>query len=93
MYAIHLFKVPGLRRAWKTRTTQARPEKAGKNVRFRVAMRPGKRRCLTDTAEGKLQDLIETAKAHIRSKGEHPFHVIKQQFGLHKTRRPLLATG
>ena len=28
----------------------------------------------------------ETAKAHIRAKGEHPFRVIKQQFGFQKTR-------
>ena len=53
---------------------------------FRVAMRPGKRRALPDTPEGKLLDLIETAKAHIRAKGEHPFRVIKQQFGFQKTR-------
>jgi IS5 family transposase len=50
-------------------------------------MRPGKRRALPDTPDGKLQDLIETAKAHIRSKGEHPFRVIKQQFGFQKTRQ------
>ncbi len=49
-------------------------------------MRPGKRRALTNTPEGRLQDLIETAKAHIRSKGEHRFRVIKQQFGFQKTR-------
>ena len=49
-------------------------------------MRPGKRRSLPDTPDGRLQDLIETAKAHIRSKVEHPFQVIKQQFGFQKTR-------
>ncbi len=63
-----------------------RPEMAGKTTNFRVAMRPGKRRALPDTAEGKLQDLVETAKAHIRSKVEHPFRVMKQQFGFQKTR-------
>ena len=41
-----------------------------------VAMRPGKRRVLPDTPEGRLDDLVETAKAHIRSKGEYPFDVI-----------------
>jgi transposase, IS5 family len=46
---------------------------AGKLTEFRVAMRPGKRRALPETAEGTLQDLIETTKAHIRSKVEHPF--------------------
>jgi IS5 family transposase len=63
-----------------------RPEMVGRTTDFRVAMRPGKRRALPDTPEGRLQDLIETAKAHIRSKGEHPFRVIKQQFGFQKTR-------
>jgi IS5 family transposase len=63
-----------------------RPEMAGKTTEFRVAMRPGKRRALPDTPEGRLDDLVETAKAHIRAKGEHPFRVIKQQFGFQKTR-------
>jgi IS5 family transposase len=55
-----------------------RPEMDGKTREFRVAMRPGKRRGLPDTPEGRMQDLIETAKADIRSKVEHPFRVIKQ---------------
>jgi IS5 family transposase len=63
-----------------------RPEMADKEIEFRVAMRPGKRRVLPKTPDGRLLDLIETAKAHIRSKGEHPFRVIKQQFGFQKTR-------
>jgi IS5 family transposase len=50
-----------------------RPEMAGKTTEFRVAMRHGKRRVLPDTPEGRLADLVETAKAHIRAKGEHPF--------------------
>ena len=49
-------------------------------------MRPGKRRAILVTLEGRLQDLIEMAKAHIRSKEEHLFRVIKQEFGLQKTR-------
>jgi IS5 family transposase len=49
---------------------------AGTSAEFRVAMRPGKRRGLSDTPEARLQDLIETAKAHMRSKVEHPFRVI-----------------
>ncbi len=63
-----------------------RPEMAGNAAKFWVAMRPGKRRVLPDTPEGRLADLVETAKAHIRSKVEHPFRVIKQQFGFQKTR-------
>jgi IS5 family transposase len=63
-----------------------RPEMADKSTEFRVAMRPGKRRALPDTPDGRLQDLIETAKAHVRAKVEHPFRVIKHQFGFQKTR-------
>jgi len=63
-----------------------RREMAGKTTAFRVAMRPGKRKVLPDTPEGRLLDLIETAKAHIRAKGEHPFRVIKQQSGFQKAR-------
>ena len=63
-----------------------RPKMESTAADFRVAMRPGKRRVLPDTPEGRLQDLIEAAKAHIRAKVEHPFRVIKQQFGFQKTR-------
>jgi len=58
----------------------------GKPIEFRVAMRPGKRRVLPEISDGRLLDLIETAKAHIRAKVEHPFRVIKQQFGFQKTK-------
>jgi len=63
-----------------------RAEMAGMTTEFRVAMRPGKRRALPETPDGKLQDLIEAAKAHIHAKVEYPFRVIKQQFGFQKTR-------
>ena len=65
---------------------EKRPEMEGKPTTFRVAMRAGKRRTLPNTADGRMDDLIETAKAHIRAKGKHPFRVIKQQFGFQKTR-------
>ena len=65
---------------------EKRAEMQGRGIGFRVAMRPGKRRVLPDTPQGRLDDLIETAKAHIRAKGEHPFRVIKRQFGFQKTR-------
>ena len=51
-----------------------------------MVTRSGKRRDLPDIPDGKPQDLIERAKAHIRSKVEHPFRVIKQHFGFQKTR-------
>jgi IS5 family transposase len=42
---------------------EKREEMQGKAIGFRVAMRPGKRRALPDTPEGRLDDLIETAIA------------------------------
>jgi IS5 family transposase len=68
-----------------------RPAMAGHSAVFRVAMRPVKRRALPETPDGRLQDLIETAKAHVRAKVEHPFRVIKHQFGFQKTRLRSLA--
>ncbi len=53
-----------------------RPVVAGKGTELQVAMRPGKRRSLLDRPEGRLQDLLVTAKVHIRSKVEHPFRLI-----------------
>lgn len=63
-----------------------RPDaKAG--VTWHVAMRPGKRKLLdsSDPLQA-LTDKIEKAKASIRAKVEHPFRVIKRQFGHIKTR-------
>ena len=65
---------------------EKRDEMKGRGIGFLVAMRPGKRRVLPDTPEGRLDDLVETAKAHIRAKVEHPFRVIKQQLGFQRTR-------
>jgi IS5 family transposase len=36
-------------------------------------------------ADGKLQDLIDVQNAHVNTKFEHPFRVIKQLFGFQKT--------
>ena len=49
-------------------------------------MRPGKRRALPATPCGDLTEKIEKAKAAIRAKVEHPFRVIKRQFGHGKVR-------
>jgi IS5 family transposase len=65
---------------------EKRAEIADKSITYRVAMRLGKQRVLPKTPDGRLSDLVETAKAHIRDKVEHPFRVIKQQFGFQKTR-------
>jgi IS5 family transposase len=54
---------------------------------WHVAMRPGKRRALDkESPLGKLIDEIERVKARIRAKVEHPFRVIKRQFGHLKVR-------
>jgi transposase, IS5 family len=57
-------------------------------------MLPGKRRALSDTPEGRVDDLIEIAKAHVRARVEHSLRVIKRQFGFQKTRlRGMLKNG
>ena len=54
---------------------------------WHVAMRPGKRRVLDkSTPMGAIMDQLEQAKARIRAKVEHPFRVIKRQFGHMKVR-------
>ena len=56
-------------------------------VTWHVAMRPGKRKALKQAGEmGELLDKAEKFKAGIRAKVEHPFRVIKRQFGYMKTR-------
>ena len=51
---------------------------------FIIAMKPGQRKVLPETPEGRFLDLIETAKAHFRAKVEHPFRIIKCQLGVRK---------
>lgn len=55
-------------------------------VQWQVAMRPGKRRALPDTPMGQIMRKLEETKARIRAKVEHPFRVIKRQFGYTKAR-------
>ena len=55
-------------------------------VTWHIALRPGKRKALKDTPQGKLVDWIEHTKASIRAKVEHPFHVVKNLFRHRKTR-------
>ena len=67
-----------------------RPEATG--VAWQVAMRPGKRRALDkQTKLGALLDKAEQLKASVRAKVEHPFRVIKCQFGFTKVRYKGLA--
>jgi transposase, IS5 family len=60
---------------------------ANPNVKWHIAMRPGKRRALDKSnAADALIDQAEKLKAGIRAKVEHPFRVIKRQFGYVKVR-------
>ena len=64
-----------------------REEVQGIDVNWHVAMRPGKRRALDkDSPMGAILDKLEHVKARIRAKVEHPFRVIKRQFGHMKVR-------
>jgi IS5 family transposase len=65
---------------------QQRQEMTYCQTQWFIAMRPGKRRNLPDTDMGRLQEVLEYLKASIRAKVEHPFHIIKNRFGLKKTR-------
>jgi len=56
-------------------------------VNWHVAMRPGKRAALDKTRRShELIDELERLKASMRAKVEHPFRVIKRQFGHVKVR-------
>lgn len=61
-----------------------RPEATG--VKWQVAMRPSKRRALADSGWAALLEQAEKLKASVRAKVEHPFRVIKRQFGHVKVR-------
>lgn len=56
-------------------------------VDWQVAMRPGKRRALDKNSPwSNLLDKAEQLKASVLAKVEHPFRVIKCQFGFTKVR-------
>ena len=62
-----------------------RPEAAGPT--WHVAMRPGLRRKLNPFIEPDfVAERVEKMKASIRAKVEHPFRVLKRQFGFTKVR-------
>lgn len=65
---------------------EKRAENLALPVTWHVAMKRGKRKALPDTPLGELLEKIEQLKARIRSKVEHPFHVVKNLFRHKKTR-------
>jgi IS5 family transposase len=66
----------------------ARREKTQRiKANWHVAMRPGKRKALhKSTPMGVIMDKLEHVKARSRAKVEHPFRVIRRQFGFVKVR-------
>lgn len=70
---------------------EKRPESQGSEVEWQVAMKPSKRKQLAGTELGRLVERVEYAKARIRAKVEHPFHVVKNLFRHRKTRYKGLA--
>jgi IS5 family transposase len=65
---------------------EKRPD-AKSDVNWQIAMGPSKRKALNKENEADaLIDQAEKIKAGIRAKVEHPFRVIKRQFGFIKVR-------
>lgn len=65
---------------------EKRNENRNRDVAWHIAMRPGKRKALGQDNLGRMQDHYERAKASVRAKVEHPFHVVKNLFRHRKTR-------
>jgi IS5 family transposase len=65
---------------------EEREENQTPDVKWHVAMRPGKRRSLPENELGRIEEKIEKLKASMRAKVEHPFHIIKNIFQLKKVR-------
>jgi IS5 family transposase len=70
---------------------EKREENQAATVEWQVAMKPSKRKLLEGTELGRLVEQLEYAKARIRAKVEHPFHVVKNIFKHRKTRYKGLA--
>jgi transposase, IS5 family len=67
-------------------------QEAHPTVECHTALRPSKRRALdTNTPLGAVLEKIEGLKASVRAKVEHPFQIIKCQWGYRKTRYKGLA--
>lgn len=57
-----------------------------RNLRWEIAARRGRLKAVKDGRAKRALEKIEHRKASIRAKVEHPFRVIKRQFGLTKVR-------
>ena len=78
-----VFADSGYRGVEKREEIQAKHPK----VNWHIAMMPGKRKAVDkSTPMGAIVEQLEKTKASIRAKVEHPFRVIKRQFGHVKVR-------
>ena len=65
---------------------EKRPEHKDRQIQWHIALRPGKRRVLGNSKLDRLTEQVEQSKASMRAIVEHPFRVIKRQFGFTKVR-------
>jgi len=63
-----------------------RAENADRQIDWHVAMRPSVRKTLKKNPLGRAKEKLEKAKASVRAKVEHCFHVVKCLFKHRKTR-------
>ena len=68
------------------RGVEKREELKESKAQWHVSMMNSKRKALNDNSAGQTLELLEKVKASIRAKVEHPFRIIKQQFGFTKVR-------
>ncbi len=62
------------------RGVQKRPENVDRQASWHVAMRRSERKVLKGRL-GRMKERMEKTKASLRARVEHPFRVIKRQFG------------
>jgi len=65
---------------------EKREENAGKSITWYIAMKPSKRKALSQDPLDRLREKLEHTKASVRAKVEHPFHVVKNLFRHRKVR-------
>ena len=65
---------------------EKRPERKDRQIQWHIALRPGKRRALGNSKLDRVTEQLEQSKASMRAIVEHPFRVIKRQFGFTKVR-------
>ena len=66
---------------------EKREELKDRDIDWVVAKKPGKRKAIPQDGKlGQLLRRLESVKASIRSKVEHPFHIVKNLFGYRKVR-------